>query len=74
MTRKLSMDWLTNSPAAAAALRCADKRFHDARIAAADLPLADKIIAFRAARERAEQDYRLVESGEYALVIKGDAA
>ncbi len=60
------------SPEAAAALRCADKRFHDSIAAAAHLPLAEKIVAIRAARERAEEDYRFIAAGEYALVHKGE--
>ncbi len=43
--------WITNDPAAAKALKAADKAHDKARALAANLPLADKIIAYRAAKD-----------------------
>jgi len=43
--------WITNDPAAAKALKAADKAHDKARAFAAHLPLADKIIAYREAKE-----------------------
>ncbi len=45
------MNWLTNDPEAAKALRKADAQYVKAREAAKALPLAQKIVALRAAKE-----------------------
>lgn len=56
------MDWLTNDPTAARRLRAADRRHDAARKAAAHLPLADKVAAYRVAKlaRRAEQERLLL--------------
>ena len=45
-----SFDWFSNDPIVAKALRAADRRYEKARSAARDLPLAEKIVALRAAK------------------------
>ena len=45
------MNWITNVPQAAKALRKADAQYAKAREAAKALPLAQKIIALREAKE-----------------------
>ncbi len=54
------INWVTNDPQAARALRKADKEFEAARIAASTLPLADKIVALRAAKEARQAAYAKV--------------
>ena len=44
------MQWITNNASAAKALRNADKAHEAARQAAQNIPLADKINAYRAAK------------------------
>ena len=61
-------DWLTNDPAAAKALRHADKRLQERREAAKNLPLAEKVAAYRYAKARHAADYALVECGAYNRV------
>ncbi len=42
--------WISNDPQAIKALRAADRAYEKAQAAAANLPLAEKIEAYRAAR------------------------
>ncbi len=53
----LPLDWLTNDPQAAAQLRAADAAYDAARLAAQHLPLAEKVIALRAAKLARAKDY-----------------
>ena len=54
------MTWLTNCPEAAEALCKADANYAAARKAGAGLPLAEKIAAYRKAKEDREEAYRRV--------------
>ena len=54
------MKWLTNDPEAAKALRKADAQYAKAREAAKALPLAQKIIALREAKEKLHKAYNSV--------------
>lgn len=54
------MTWITSDPQAAKALKKADKVFEAARVAAKSLPLADKIIALRAAKDAKQAAYARV--------------
>jgi hypothetical protein len=49
--------WITNDPAAAKALRAADRAYDKARAAASGLPLAEKLEAYRAARAARQRAY-----------------
>lgn len=51
--------WLTNDPEVAHRLRAADAAHEAARAAARHLPLAEKIAAYRQAREAREAAYSL---------------
>ena len=55
--------WLTNCPEAAEALRKADADYAAARKAGEGLMLADKIVAYREAKEARDEAYRLVRAG-----------
>ncbi len=57
MSHDLPLGWLTNDPQAAAQLRQADAAYEAARLAARRLPLAEKIIALRAAKLARAKDY-----------------
>lgn len=52
--------WITNDRAAARKLRRADEQFTAARARAADLPLAEKVEAYRAAKAALEAAYAKV--------------
>jgi hypothetical protein len=52
--------WLTNNPAIAHKLQAADRRFDRAVKAATALPLAQKIVAMRAAKDQRLLDYQHV--------------
>jgi hypothetical protein len=52
--------WVTNDPAAAKVLRNADLQYDKALAAASSLPLAQKIVAIRAAREARQAAYDAV--------------
>jgi hypothetical protein len=54
------MDWLTNDLQAAEALRAADRQWEAARKAAENLPLAEKIEAYRAAKDARREAYDAV--------------
>jgi hypothetical protein len=54
---EIPMNWITNDPQAAKSLKKADKAFDAARTAAKSLPLADKIVALRAAQEAKQAAY-----------------
>lgn len=54
------MNWLTNDPEAAKALRKADEAYAKAREAAKALPLAQKIVALRTAKEALHMAYEQV--------------
>ena len=56
------MNWITNDPQAAKSLKKADKAFEAARTAAKILPLADKIVALRAAQEAKQAAYARVSA------------
>ena len=56
------MNWITNDPQAAKSLKKADKAFEAARTAAKSLPLADKIVALRAAQEAKQAAYAKVSA------------
>ena len=47
----ITMNWLTNNPEAAEALRKADATWEAARKAAEHLPLAEKVEAYRQAKD-----------------------
>ena len=51
------MTWVTNDKEAAKALRKADRRYEAAKLAAAELPLAQKIEALRAAKADRAAEY-----------------
>jgi hypothetical protein len=57
------MNWLTNSPEAAKALSEADSAYDAARKAGQGLPLAEKISAYRKAKEDREAAYAAVRFG-----------
>jgi hypothetical protein len=65
------MTWLTNSPEAAELLRQADARYAATRQAAEHLPLAAKIEAYRAAKERRVADY--AAAGHGIEINKGES-
>jgi len=52
--------WITNDPEAAKQLRKADKDYAKSREAAKSLPLAQKIVALREAKERLHKAYNSV--------------
>jgi hypothetical protein len=52
--------WLTNDPEAAEALRKADRDWEAARAAGANLPLAEKIEAYRKAKDARREAYDAV--------------
>lgn len=52
--------WITNDPAAAKRLKAADARYYNARKAAADLPLAEKVAAFRLAADLRLAEYKVI--------------
>ena len=54
------MDWLTNDLQAAEALRAADRQWEAARKAVENLPLAEKIEAYRAAKDARREAYDAV--------------
>ena len=56
--------WVTNDAEVAAKLRDADRRYEEARRAAAGLCLQDKIIALREAKARRAADYEAVQGGQ----------
>jgi hypothetical protein len=56
------MKWLTNDPEAAKKIIKADKDYAKARAAAVDFPLAEKIEAYRVAKEAREIAYKAVRS------------
>lgn len=58
--RKQKMDWLTNNPDAAEALRRTDAEWEAAHKAAENLPLAEKIIAYRNAKDARREAYDAV--------------
>jgi hypothetical protein len=45
------MDWITNNPEAADKLKAAEKVYQAARAAAICLPMAEKLVALRAAQQ-----------------------
>lgn len=49
--------WITNNPVAAKALTAADLAYERERAAARDLPLAEKVAAYKAAKDRREAAY-----------------
>ena len=54
--------WITNCPRAAAKLNAADEAYDKAKLAAAFLPLSDKIVALREAKaERVKAYGRAIE-------------
>lgn len=53
----MTPSWISNDPVATKALKAADRAYDKARTAAANLPLADKIEAYRAAREARQKAY-----------------
>ena len=57
------MTWLTNNPDAARELSLADARYDAARRAAEHLPLAAKVAAYRAAKDRRTADYAAAGRG-----------
>jgi hypothetical protein len=65
------MTWLTNNPEAAELLRQADARYGATRQAAEHLPLAAKIEAYRAAKERRVADY--AAAGHGIEINKGES-
>ena len=54
------MNWLTNDPQAAAALAKADREWEAARKAAEGLPLAEKVEAYRKAKDARREAYDAV--------------
>ena len=54
------MTWVTNIPAVAKKLRAADRAYAAAREKAKDLPLAEKVYAYRVAKENLELTYSKV--------------
>ena len=54
------MDWLTNHPEAARALRKADQEWEAARKVAESLPLAEKVEAYRKAKDARREAYDAV--------------
>lgn len=57
------LKWMTNDPEAAQALRRADSEYANAREKAKNLPLAEKIIALRDAKEKLHAAYNRVREG-----------
>ena len=55
------MTWVTNSSEAARKLRAIDRAYAAARDAAANLPLAQKIEAYRKAKTDRENAYRALD-------------
>jgi hypothetical protein len=51
MKTETRFQWLTNDPEAARALRAADKAHDKARAKAINLPLAEKVKAYRQAKD-----------------------
>jgi hypothetical protein len=60
MSKPTTLRWLTNDPNAAAKLRAIDAAYWAARDAAAHLPLALKIIAYREAEAVSRAAYDAV--------------
>lgn len=56
----MALEWLTNDPEIAAALRAADEAYAKARDKAKGLPLAEKVAAYRAADAARELTYSAV--------------
>jgi hypothetical protein len=52
--------WLTNNPEVAIGLRAADLAYERARSRASHLPLAERVVAYREARERRNAAYDAV--------------
>jgi len=53
-------DWITNATECAKALKAADREYFAARAAAERLPLADKIEAYRLAKEVLVFEYKRI--------------
>ena len=54
------LEWMTNDPESAKAFIAADKAYDAAREAAKGLPLAEKIIAYREAKEARQAAYKAI--------------
>jgi hypothetical protein len=66
MSRSLVMysSWFTNDSALASRLRAADWRYERALSEARDLALAEKVSAYRKAKELRDAEYRIIIEGE----------